>query len=83
VTNSANGHVYYLLPQSTWSASEADAQALGGHLVTINDQAEQQWVFSTFGSYGGTDKSLWIGLREFAPEGKASSRNNIYILHSP
>jgi hypothetical protein len=68
VTNTANGHLYYLLTEDTWQNSEAEAIALGGHLTTINDQAEQDWVFSTFGSYGGTNFSLWIGLRKASGE---------------
>lgn len=63
LTNPANGHWYYLLEEDTWQNSESQAVELGGHLVTINDQAEQDWVFSTFGSYRGTYRSLWIGLR--------------------
>ena len=69
VTNAANGHLYYLLTEDTWQNSEAQAAGLGGHLVTINDQAEQDWVFSTFGSFGGTNRSIWIGLREVEVEG--------------
>lgn len=69
VTNSANGHIYYLLATDTWESSEAAAVRLGGHLATINDQAEQDWVFSTFNSWEGTNASLWIGLREVGSEG--------------
>ncbi len=64
ITNNANGHVYYLLSQNTWTESEAKAHTLGGHLVTINDAAENQWVFDTFSAYGGINRSLWIGLRD-------------------
>lgn len=67
IINMANGHWYYLLEEDTWQNSEAQAVELGGHLATINDQAEQDWVFSTFGSYAGTNRSLWIGLREVNP----------------
>ena len=69
VTNSANGHVYYLLSSSTWTEAEAKAVALGGHLATINDAAEQVWVFNTFGISGGTTNHLWIGLTDQAVEG--------------
>lgn len=61
VTNPSNGHTYYLLSKNTWSNAEAEAASLGGHLATIRNKAENDWVFSTFGSYGG---ALWIGLTD-------------------
>jgi hypothetical protein len=63
ITNPANGHDYYLLTPNTWTASEVEAEQLGGTLVVINNAAEEKWVFSKFGSYGGTSRNLWIGLR--------------------
>jgi len=42
VVNPANGHVYYLLSQNTWSNAEAEAVALGGHLATIRNAAEDR-----------------------------------------
>jgi len=62
ITNPANGHDYYLFTPNTWNASEAEAASLGGTLAIINNAAEQEWVFSKFGTYGGTDRDLWIGL---------------------
>jgi hypothetical protein len=67
IVNPANGHTYYLLTQSRWTAAEAEAISLGGHLATINEVAEDNWVFDTFnrpGQYG-----LWIGLNDVATEG--------------
>ena len=61
IINPANGHIYYLLSQNTWSNAEAEAVGLGGHLTTIRNAAEDSWVYSTFGSYGG---ALWIGLTD-------------------
>ena len=69
ITNPANGHDYYLLTPNTWSASEAEAENLGGTLAVIQNDAEQEWVFSRFGSYGGTNRSLWIGLHRNGPGG--------------
>lgn len=63
--NPANGHFYYLLDADTWTNSEDQAIALGGHLVTINDQAEQDLVFETFS--GG--RNLWIGFTDTLEEG--------------
>jgi hypothetical protein len=47
ITNATSRHVYYLLSANTWTASEAEARGLGGHLVTINDAAENEWVLHT------------------------------------
>jgi hypothetical protein len=70
ILNPANGNYYYLLAESSWQAAQAYARVLSGNLVTINDAAEQDWVFATFGSYGGTDRSLWIGLNDTEAEGQ-------------
>jgi len=65
VTNPETGHIYYLLDESNWDDAEAQAVQLGGHLVTINSQAEQDWVLQTFGALGGnTNRALWAGLRK-------------------
>jgi len=69
ITNPANGHQYYLLEQDTWTNSEAEAVTLGGHLATINDAAENQWVYDTFANFGSTDRNLWIGFDDVASEG--------------
>ncbi|HEX8940309.1 MAG TPA: C-type lectin domain-containing protein [Candidatus Limnocylindrales bacterium] len=62
--NPATGHFYAQLGSMTWPEAEAAAVALGGHLVSIADQAEEDWVASTF-----TDQYLWIGLTDRAVEG--------------
>lgn len=56
--NPSTGH-YYSLTSSlkSWADSEAEAQSLGGHLVTIRSQAENDWLKSNF-----TQNNLWIGL---------------------
>jgi hypothetical protein len=69
IVNPANGHLYYLLTSDTWTNSEAEAVSLGGHLVTINDAAENQWVVDNFSTYGGVDRPLWIGLTDRDQEG--------------
>jgi hypothetical protein len=62
VVNTQNGHKYYLLEQSTWVEGEAIAQAMGGHLATVRNEQEQNFIYSTFGQYGGTFRHLMIGL---------------------
>jgi hypothetical protein len=66
VVNPANNHLYYLLAPASWTDSQAQAVALGGNLVTINDAAENAWVYSTF---GGMNRPLWLGLTDQAVEG--------------
>lgn len=69
VINPANGHTYYLLAETNWLAAEAEAVALGGHLATINDAAENLWVVETFGNFDGQARALWIGLTDQHQEG--------------
>jgi hypothetical protein len=70
VVNPANGHSYYLLQPATWTDSQAYAQTLGGNLVTINNAAENQWVYNTFPALTGiAQPSLWIGFNDAAVEG--------------
>lgn len=59
------GRLYLLSASGTWNKAQAEAQSLGGNLVTINNSAEQQWLAQAF----GTSELLWIGLNDFAQEG--------------
>ncbi|MEO7186659.1 MAG: lectin-like protein [Rhodoferax sp.] len=65
VTDTATfgGHTYQLLSADTWTDSEAYAVALGGHLVTVNDATENNFLSTTWGQ----DQSLWIGLFRTSP----------------
>ncbi len=66
--NPANNHNYYLLEPSRWTEAENVAVSMGGHLVTINDEAENNWVVDTFNDYidwGDTGRGgLWIGMND-------------------
>ena len=64
IENPGNHHIYILLRPAKWEQSEAEAVALGGHLATVRNQAEEDWIFRTFGSYGGMQRLLWIGLSD-------------------
>lgn len=57
------GHTYYLLSPSTWKEAELESQALGGHLVTIDDAPENAFVADTFGVFSHR-RNLWIGLTD-------------------
>jgi len=64
-TNPANGHQYAAVNCGTWTQCEAQAVALGAHLVTVNDAAENAWLVSTF----TPTKNYWIGLTDKDQEG--------------
>jgi len=69
VVNPSNGHDYYLLASDFWEPSEAAAISLGGHLVTINDPQENDWVWDTFALFGGTSRTLWTGYHRLVDNG--------------
>jgi Ca2+-binding RTX toxin-like protein len=55
--------IYVIVQGPTWEEAEANAQALGGHLVTINDAEENEWLYNNFGI------GNWIGLSDKEVEG--------------
>ncbi|MBX2862601.1 MAG: DUF4347 domain-containing protein [Leptolyngbyaceae cyanobacterium MAG.088] len=62
-----NGNTYQLTSGAkTWDEAQAEAESLGGNLVTINDAAEEAWLRQTFSSA----ERLWIGLNDKASEGQ-------------
>lgn len=69
------GNTYHLLSEAGWEDSEAVAVGLGGHLVTVDSLAENQFLASTFGATadslasGGGTVSLWLGLNDRVAEG--------------
>jgi Lectin C-type domain/FG-GAP-like repeat/RTX calcium-binding nonapeptide repeat (4 copies) len=67
VKNSANGH-YYLVSSTamTWEQAQAWARKNGGDLVTVNNEAEQTWLRSSFDS----TNDYWLGLNDAAQEGQ-------------
>ena len=60
------GHNYAITDGAkSWSAAEAEAVAQGGHLVTLNSAAEENWMFTTFDTtktYGWN--SFWTGFHQ-------------------
>lgn len=58
IFNPSTSHWYRLTNiTGTWEEAEAEALTAGGHLASIQDLAENQWLLSTFG-----DDNRWIGL---------------------
>ena len=66
--NPSNNKTYHLLSEASWSESALVARALDGFLTTIDDAAENQWVFDTFASFDGQSRHLWIGLSDTEDE---------------
>ena len=64
--NSTTDHCYGLTAATKWTDAQAEAKAAGGDLVTINDQAEQDWLVTQFSADIPTTWpfGLWIGLNE-------------------
>jgi Lectin C-type domain/FG-GAP-like repeat/RTX calcium-binding nonapeptide repeat (4 copies) len=58
--NSQTGNYYVLSKITSWTEAQAEAQRLGGNLITINNADEQQWILNTFGTTG----NYWIGLKK-------------------
>ena len=65
-TATYRGNQYLLTTGAkTWEEAQAEAESLGGNLVTINAPNEEAWLKDTF----GTSEAFWIGLNDRATEG--------------
>ena len=67
--NPSNNNTYYLLSEGSWTDSAEAARGLGGFLVTVDDDAENDWLFDTFASFDNQTRHLWIGLSDADDEG--------------
>ena len=65
VLNPTNGHSYKRVHCNSWKEAQAKAAAEDAYLVSINNEAEQQWLLEVFGTY-----HYWIGLTDVAKEGE-------------
>lgn len=66
--NPVTAHWYDIVSSGSdgsWANAEANAIALGGHLVTINNAAAEAWLRATC----GTATRFWIGFNDAAQEG--------------
>ncbi len=67
--NPNNGHPYALLGASDFAAAEAVAQDMGGHLVSITDLSENDWIRTQFGTVSGVSNDFWLGYNDVLSEG--------------
>lgn len=74
ILNPATGHEYLLLAPASWTNAERAAAALGGHLVTMNTDQENTWVYETFCSLAALNipnGDVWIGLYDPDPTNRS------------
>jgi subtilisin-like proprotein convertase family protein len=85
IQDPANGHYYYLLDSNTWTGSEAWAEQMGGHLATITDDANNQWVYNIFSTWGGITRGLWIGFYDPTQDanGQPHASNFVWVSGAP
>jgi len=77
LVNPTNGHTYLQCFKASWSEARQMESEFGGHLVTIEDAAENTWVwqnFSKWSSFGSTStefvqRSMWMGATDEVTEG--------------
>ena len=73
---------YVIVKGPSWEEAESNSQKLGGHLVTINDVKENQWIVNSYqklvtynnvtGGLNGHHSTIpraWIGLNDKDEEG--------------
>ncbi len=85
---------YKVVDGPSWTQAEANAVALGGHLVAINDLEENQWLLDIYDIDGlypvnhkerdepsAGEEAYWIGLTDQDSEGNwqwSNNENTIY-----
>ncbi|MEM7516278.1 MAG: C-type lectin domain-containing protein [Planctomycetota bacterium] len=57
---------YILLSPSSWPDAQLAAEELGGSLVTVDNQAEQDFILNTFQT---SNLDIWLGLNDRETEG--------------
>src|SRR4051794_8677295 len=74
--NPAQRHNYSVLPPATWNDAESFSEGLGGHLLTISDATENDWVYAHIIS-GNPDLNPWTGLNDIGTPGIGLVENQL------
>lgn len=69
LTYATNNHRYELITCGTWSQCRDAALAKGGSLVTVRNQAENDWLVANLLPATNGDYGAWIGLSDAASPG--------------
>src|SRR5262249_32498748 len=70
--------------KETWAQAEAEAVAMGGHLVAITSQAEENFLISQFVTGpGATNQPYWMGFYDANYAPTASNRNFRWTTGEP
>ncbi len=69
VVNPATHSRYLLVSGAAWTQAERFAILVGGHLVTIDSAAENEWLRLNFLNIPGLPAGAWIGFNDAAVEG--------------
>ena len=65
IVSPVNGNTYYMLEASSWTAGEASAVAMGGHLATVRSEDENNWLFNDLMKFDGYQfRRGWIGIND-------------------
>lgn len=65
-----NGHLYtFTRSAGDWYQADLDARRMGGHLVSINSQAEQDFLTNRLLVGTAAERPYWTGAADFLGEG--------------
>jgi len=68
ILNKENGHYYGLTPvQTDWASAQQQAEALGGYLVTVTSDEEDDFIYNNF--INSLQEAVWAGGSDAGSEG--------------